>query len=204
MSKLLRAVADDDIVVPGSFIVAAPPAGFHPWHSRVGDHGAPAPDDTHDPYAMGERDGYARAQAEWGGERAALVRLANSLTALQNEPAAPTALVIAEIVHSLVAQICGEVGVAQPLLLARARAAAELLDETLRPARLCLHPDDAALLAEADLPVAIAADTQVTRGSIRLETATGSIEDTLETRLAALRAQLNALALGGVNAGAEA
>jgi flagellar assembly protein FliH len=152
---------------------------------------------------MGEREGYARAQAEWEGERAALVRLANSLTALQSEPAAPTALVIAEIVHNLVTQICGEVGIAQPLLLARARAAADLLDETLRPARLCLHPDDAALLADADLPVAITADAHVTRGSIRLETASGSIEDTLETRLAALRAQLNALALNGGHAGAE-
>jgi len=73
-------------------------------------------------------------------------------------------------------------------------ANAALIGEATQPARLRVHPDDAALLREAPLEVAVEADACLERGTVLLETADGWVEDGPAVRLERLRAELDKVA----------
>lgn len=203
MSRILTGASAASL---GSFVIQHGPARFHAHGEtaapRAGNDGGPRPQGWEEEvlrvqgeaYALGYEDARRAADEELGAERAALQQLAQSLDVLRPETTGALALLLAETVDRLVREICGRVEVDASLLLARARAAAALIGENVEPSKLRLHPDDAALLAGAELPVVVAADASLPRGTLRLETGHGWIEDGPQVRLERLRAELDRMA----------
>ena len=126
---------------------------------------------------------------------AALAGLIDGLPQLQPEPSNALALMLAETVDRLVRQIVGNAPVDGAMILSRANAAAATIGEEAQQARLRVHPDDLGFFTDAELPVPIVGDATLARGSVRLDTATGWIEDGHDVRLDYLRVALDNLAV---------
>lgn len=203
MSRLWREERAQAAASLGSFVIRRHEGGFRPWASE-----SDAPPPGNDPacaldegrlreeaaYARGLADGRRVVEAEIAAERDAIARLAEALQHLRPEPTLPLAVLLAETVDRLVREIVGEVEVDGLKLLARARAAAAVIGEATRPARLRMNPADMALLAGAELAVEIEGGLALARGSVLLETADGWIEDGPAMRLDRLRAELDKVA----------
>ena len=144
-----------------------------------------------DALAQAFEEGRRSAELVLADERAAVAKLAQALEALRPEPPAALAALLAETVGRLVRQIVGSVAVDGELLAARARDAAALIGEELEPATLYVHPDDLPLLASVPLPVELAGDPALARGSVKLECASGWIEDGPAVRLERLKIALD-------------
>ena len=199
MSRLMRQSGEGAASL-GSFVFAHSNAGFRPR----GGGGAPG-NDTDGPitaaqqrariqeeaFALGCEEGRKTVEAEFAAERDALGRLAESLAVLRPEPANALALLLAETVDRLVRQVVGEVDIDADLLLARAKAAAQLVGKDVEPTRLRAHPEDIVYLEAAHLEVPLQADPSLSRGEIVLETGHGWIEDGPAVRLDRLRAELD-------------
>jgi flagellar assembly protein FliH len=183
----------------GSFIFERHVPTFTPWGS--GDDSLdPAGDSVRVPdleaaqaeaFAQGFESGRRTVEQEAAAERDAIARLAETLEALQPEPTQLLAALLAETVDRLVREIVGSVEVDQTLLIQRAEAAAALIGEETEPRALRVHPDDAALLEGAHIPVEVVADASLTRGTVLLETGQGWIEDGPAVRLDRLRNALD-------------
>ena len=200
MSKVLREERARLAASLGSFVVRRSDPIFHPFGAAEPDNdGGPPPLSAEQERLRGEADAYARgyedakqaADEAFAAEREAIVRLAQSLEVLRPEPTNALALLLAETVDRLVREIVGEVEIDGARLLARARAAAELIGDHVEPSKLIVHPDDLALLAPAGLPVELAGDPGLPRGTLILETGHGWIEDGPAVRLERLRAELD-------------
>ena len=146
-------------------------------------------------FTFGFEEGRRTVELEIAEERAALAQLARSLEVLQPEPTTALAALLAETVERLVREIVGSVEIDGELLIARAQRAAALIGEETQPSRLFVHPDDLHLLVPAHLPVELAPDPSLARGSVKLECATGWVEDGPEVCLDRLR-----VALGNIGA----
>jgi flagellar assembly protein FliH len=203
MSRLLRQESADGVASFGSFVIRRGQNPFRPWGSGGerglgGDDGFSGEDQAlareDQAYARGITDGRRTAEIDFAEERQAIARLAEALPALRPEPTLPLAMLLAETVDRLVREIVGEVEIDGLRLLARAKAAAAVIGEATQPARLRVHPDDAALFADAQLDVAIEVDPELPRGSVLIETADGWIEDGPAVRLERLRAELDKVA----------
>lgn len=144
-------------------------------------------------FAEGLEHGTRTAMLELSAEREAIKQLARSLEALRPEPTTALAALLAETVERLVREIAGNVEIDPVLLVKRAAAAASLIGDEFEPSRLLVNADDLPLLADANLPVLLVADPSLPRGSIRLESATGWVEDGTAVRLDRLRAALDRL-----------
>ena len=195
--------------------------GFTPWTERAGagrrstDQGfvatdrraatretmpqpEPAPDVDQmvaDAFAAVFDQGRDVVMAEFAAERQALAALMRATEALQAEPSAPLAAILAETVSRFVKQVVGEVQVDVETLQDRAISLAELITAEIGPARLRLHPDDIERLQGLDLPLPTAPDHHLMPGSIVLESGEGWIEDGPQVRLAKLRTQLDNMGL---------
>jgi flagellar assembly protein FliH len=205
MSRLWREDRAQQAASVGSFVIRPSGNSFRPW---VGDSdkGAPASNDgaftAEDPavqreeeaYLRGLSDGRRTVEAEVAAERNAIAQLAEALQELKPQPTLPLALLLAETVDRLVREVIGEVEIDGIRLLARAKAAAALIGEATQPARLKVHPDDFAILSEAQLEVEIESDAALPRGTVLLETGDGWIEDGPAVRLDRLRAELDKVA----------
>ena len=198
MSRVIRA-ANDGAARLGSFIVERREAGFRP-RMIDGDVAAdPAPQPfaqdrmsvEEAAFAQGFAEGRRTVELELAAERDALVRLAESLEVLTPEPANALALMLVETVDRLVRDIVGSVEIDANLLLARAKAAAELVAANVAPSKLRVHPADLAHLEGAGLEVALEPDPTLARGSLLLETGDGWIEDGPAIRLERLRTELD-------------
>lgn len=200
MSRLLRGGGSAASSL-GSFVIGRTAPTFRPL---AGEESAAANDDPAaatldqelarveaEAFAQGYESGREAAEQELAAQRDAVAALAQSLEALRPLPPQQLALLLAETVDRLVRQLVGEVGIDPVLLLSRAQAAAALLGGAAGAARMRLHPEDMALLADAALPVAVEADPALERGAIRIETAAGWIEDSPAIRLERLRADLD-------------
>jgi flagellar assembly protein FliH len=147
-----------------------------------------------DAYEQGLAEGRRTVELEFAAERDALERLVGALEVLKPEPTNALALLLAETVDRLVREIVGQVDVDANLLLARAKAAAELIGENVEPSKLRAHPDDLAYFEPAGLELTLQADSTLPRGSLVLETGHGWVEDGPEVRLERLRAALDKMA----------
>jgi flagellar assembly protein FliH len=197
MSRLLRHNCAEAASL-GSFVVRRAEGGFRP---RLVDNDdfpedplAQAAEVEAGAYARGYEEGRATAEAEFAAERDALARLAETLEVLQPQPANALALLLAETVDRLVREIVGQVEVDPIALLARAKAAAEIVAREAEPTRLHAHPDDLVHLEQARLDLIFEADPSLPRGTIVLETGEGWIEDGPTIRLERLRAELDLMA----------
>lgn len=147
-----------------------------------------------DAFQLGYQEGIAVGRAEADAEKTALRNLARALETLRPEPTPALGQMIAATVERLVGEIMGAVEIDRDTLIARAEAAAAVIGDETRPAVLKLHPADLARLADAELPVAVEADATVALGALRLETASGWVEDGPALRLEKLRVALDRVA----------
>ena len=194
MSRLLSNEAAEGAARLGSFVLRRGQAPFRARGAAPDPVNDSEPDAAPDAFALGVEEGRRAAEAELAGEREAVARLARTLEALRPEPTNALALLLAETVDRLVREIVGEVAVDPTRLLARARAAAALIGENVEPSRLRAHPDDVETLRAAGLELEIAADPELARGALVLETGHGWIEDGPAVRLERLRAELDRMA----------
>lgn len=146
-------------------------------------------------FAQGFEEGRRAVEEMIADERASLVRLAASLEVLKPQPSLALAMLLSETVERLVRQIMGTVTIDRDTLIERAQKAAELISEEAGPMRMRLHPDDLELLADAPIDTPLVGDHHLPRGTIRLETDEGWIEDGPEARLERLRAALDQMGL---------
>lgn len=173
-------------------------SGFRPLSfvtdARETDHIPAAPADVDDPFALGLAEGQRLAEAAFVAERHQLLALLAGAEALQDEPSEELAQLIAETVERLVCQIVATAPIDAEWLQAQAETAAAMVADADKARILWVHPDDAALLADCPLTLAIESDPAMLRGTIRLETSTGWIEHGRAVYLDELR---SALGTGG-------
>jgi flagellar assembly protein FliH len=206
MSRLLRQAGADIVANLGSFVLTRGEGGFRPRDPGA----APDPDNDFEPrpmtieqehlrartdaYAEGYEEGRRTVELEYAAERDALTRLVDSLQVLQPEPTNALALLLAETVDRLVREVVGQVDIDAVLLLARAKAAAELIGENVEPSKLRANPEDLIHLERAPFHIPLQGDPTLPRGTILLETGHGWIEDGPAVRLERLRARLDQMA----------
>lgn len=173
---------------------ARPLPGFRPWFVGLAEElGVPSSIQNSDQaYADGFADGRNDAEKSFAQERQRLLTLLASADSLQPESTSELTQLIAMAVEKLVRITVGEAQIDRELLITRAHRAAAVIGEAATPSVLYVHPADAPLLHGSDLTVTIATDDRLSPGSLRLETASGSAEDGIETYLAALSEQTGA------------
>ena len=138
--------------------------------------GTMAEPDLDDPFARGLAEGQRVAEAAFVAERHQLLALLANAEALQDEPSEELAQLIARTVERLVHQIVADDPNDAAWLQTQAETAAALVADADKARTLCVHPDDAALLADCPLPLALESDPAMMRGTVRIETSTGWIE----------------------------
>lgn len=184
------------------------PAPFQAWDMGTGPLTSLASHPDHDPshvhtsadlqaaaFAQGFEEGRKAVEDMITDERAAIIQLAGSLEVLKPQPSQALAMLLSETVERLVRQIMGTVTIDRDTLIDRCERAAELIGEEAGPMRLRLHPEDLELLADASIDTPLVGDPHLLRGTIRLETDEGWIEDGPEARLERLRAALDQMGL---------
>jgi flagellar assembly protein FliH len=143
-----------------------------------------------DPFSKGLAEGQRLAEAGFAVERGQLLALVAGAEALQDEPSEELAQMIAETVERLVRQIVAEAPIDTAWLKEQAETAASLVAECDKARTLWVHPQDAALLMDADMRLPIEADGSMVRGTVRIETSAGWIEHGRAVYLNELRAAL--------------
>ncbi|SEH16385.1 flagellar assembly protein FliH [Sphingopyxis sp. YR583] len=129
-----------------------------------------------DPFALGLAEGQRLAEAAFVAERHQLLALLAGAEALQDEPSEELAQLIATTVERLVRQIVATAPIDTEWLQAQVDTATAMIADADKARTLRVHPDDAALLADAPLAMAIESDAAMMRGTVRIETSTGWIE----------------------------
>jgi flagellar assembly protein FliH len=184
------------------------PAPFQAWDMGSGPITRLSQHPDHDPshvhtaadlqaaaFAEGFEEGRKAVEDMITDERAAIVQLAASLEVLKPQPSQALAMLLSETVERLVRQIMGTVEIDRDTLIERCERAAELIGEEAGPMRLRLNPADLELLSDARIDTPLVGDPHLLRGTIRLETDEGWIEDGPEARLERLRAALDQMGL---------
>ena len=167
------------------------PLSFAPTaHAAHEEPESPVEADLDDPFALGLAEGQRLAEAAFVAERHQLLALLAGAEALQDEPSEELAQLIAETVGRLVRQIVTTAPIDADWLKAQAEIAAAMVADADKARTLWVHPDDAALLADCPLTLAIESDPAMMRGTVRLETSTGWIEHGRAVYLEELRAAL--------------
>jgi len=126
-----------------------------------------------------ERDNDARAE------------LAAALGQLAQAGEGELARLLSQAVLRLVAQIIGEVPIDPAVLKARCDAVAACIDGDESRAVLEVNPEDLPLLEAEAMAVTLAANPALSRGSVRIATADGWVEDGPDVRLARLQALMD-------------
>lgn len=143
-----------------------------------------------DPFALGLAEGQRLAEAAFVAERHQLLALLAGAEALQDEPSEELAQLIATTVERLVRQIVATAPIDTEWLQAQVDTATAMIADADKARTLWVHPDDAALLADAPLAMAIESDAAMMRGTVRIETSTGWIEHGRAVYLDELRTAL--------------
>lgn len=171
-------------------------SGFRPLSFVAGAREAetaaetPSDIDVDDPFALGLAEGQRLAEAAFVAERHQLLALLAGAEALQDEPSEELAQLIAETVERLVRQIVATAPIDTDWLQAQAETAAAMVADADMARTLWVHPEDAVLLADCPLTLAVESDAMMVRGTVRLETSTGWIEHGRAVFLDELRAAL--------------
>jgi flagellar assembly protein FliH len=118
-------------------------------------------------------------------------RLARALEQLSPAQSGELSTMLSAAVLRLVTQIVGNAPVDEELLRARVEAVAGFIDTERGRHGLYVHPDDLALLDGCELAVQLMPDAKLTRGSVRLDTSEGWIEDGPDVQLSRLKAMFD-------------
>lgn len=167
---------------------------------------APPPPEA-DPVEQARADGFAHGFDEglrvategFAADEEAKARLARALEQLA--PAADGALsaLLSAAVLRLVTQIVGTAGVDRDLLAQRVAAVAAFIEEEQGRKSLRLHPDDIALLSGHEFGFALTPDPALGRGSVRLDTPEGWIEDGPDVQISRLKTMLDGMEGGAAS-----
>jgi flagellar assembly protein FliH len=136
-----------------------------------------------------EGDRVAREAADADNEARTLLAAAVQHVAQTGEGTLATML--SQAVVRLVGQIMGEVAIDEALLKERCAAVAACIDSDEHRAVLEVNPEDMHLLEEEATGVTLSANPALSRGSVRLATSEGWVEDGPDIRLARLKALLD-------------
>lgn len=117
--------------------------------------------------------------------------LASAIALLAQSGEGSLATMLSQTVIRLVTQIMGDVPIDQDVLKARCEAVAACIDSDDARAVLEVNPEDLPLLEMEQIGVALAANPDLPRGSVRLATAEGWVEDGPDVRLARLHALMD-------------
>lgn len=117
--------------------------------------------------------------------------LAQAINLLASGGEGTMATMLSQAVIRLVTQIIGEVPIDEQVLQARCEAVAACIDGDDAKAVLEVNPEDLPLLDMEQMGVALAANPDLPRGSVRLATAEGWVEDGPDVRLDRLRALMD-------------
>jgi len=160
---------------------------------------APDPVEAIDPIEEAAQEAFLQGFQE--GERitretaevdnAARAQLAASVAQIAQAGEGTLATMISQAVIRLVSQIMGEVAVDEALLKERCIAVAACIDAEDSKAVLEVNPEDLPLLEMEAVGVRLAANPSLSRGSVRLATAEGWVEDGPDVRLARLKALMD-------------
>lgn len=137
-------------------------------------------------FQEGER--IARETAESDNE--ARVLLAHAIQHVAQSGEGTLAAMLSQAVARLVGQIMGDVPIDEALLKERCAAVAACIDSDESHV-LEVNPDDLPLLEEEATGVTLTANPDLPRGSVRLATSEGWVEDGPDIRLARLKALLD-------------
>lgn len=144
-------------------------------------------------FAQGFDEGMRVAIEGFAADEETKARLAQSLE--QIAPAANGALssLLSAAVLRLVTQIVGEVAVDAELLARRVEGVCRFIEEGQSRNSLHLHPEDIAMLGPRDFGFPLTPDDSLSRGSVRLETVDGWIEDGPDMQISRLKALLDTM-----------
>lgn len=170
----------------------ATPRGLHPAQR-------PAPQVQEDPleqaridaFTMGFEEGCRVTQESIVADQDACARLADALEQLAPATSGALSTVLSAAVIRLVSQIVGEVAIDEALLLQRCQAVAAFIEDTDTRHALHVNEEDLPFIEGAQIGVPVVADPALRRGSVRLDTAEGWIEDGPDVRLSRLKAMLD-------------
>lgn len=146
-----------------------------------------------DAFAQGFDEGVRVATESVVADEEARARLGMALE--QIAPAANGALstLLSAAVLRIVTKIVGEVPVDAELLARRVDAVAAFIEEGQGRQRLHVNPEDIALLHGREFGLELTPDPAIGRGSVRLDTAEGWIEDGPDVQLSRLKALLDGM-----------
>lgn len=142
-------------------------------------------------FAQGFNEGMAAAQASEEELTAQMQALTQALEKLRPAASGTLSSMLSSAVIRLVTQIVGNAPVDAELLHANCAAVAACVEDNDAMPTLRLHPEDMMLIEGSDLGVKLVADPALGRGSVRLDTPDGWIEDGPDMRLSRLRAILD-------------
>jgi flagellar assembly protein FliH len=142
-------------------------------------------------FVQGFQEGERVTREAMEQDNAARAGLANAIQTLAKADEGALAALLSQAVIRLVTQIIGDVPIDKDVLLARCEAVAACMDSDETRAVLEVNPDDLPLLAMETLRFALAANPDLPRGSVRLATAEGWVEDGPDVRLDRLKALMD-------------
>jgi flagellar assembly protein FliH len=161
------------------------------WPSDGAESGAPTPGISAEAeaFARGLEEGRRTVEAEFAGEREALLQMVHAADALAFPTPGMLASMMVTAVERLVSDIVGNAPVDAVLLRERAAALASLIAVNMAPV-LFVHPQDAVLIDVDRLDVAIATDAELSRGSLQIRAGDERAEDGVQAALQRFRAQI--------------
>ncbi|RVT43337.1 FliH/SctL family protein [Sphingobium algorifonticola] len=144
-----------------------------------------------DAFTMGFEEGCRVTQESIVADQDACARLADALEQLAPASAGTLSTVLSAAVIRLVSQIVGEVAIDEALLLERCQAVAAFIEDSDTRHALHVNAEDLPFIEAVQIGVPVVADPTLRRGSVRLDTADGWIEDGPDVRLSRLKAMLD-------------
>jgi flagellar assembly protein FliH len=173
------------------FVGAVDAEGYRPATREETARADPVEQARADGFAQGFDEGVRVASESLGADAEMRERLIRGLEQLAPASDGLLSSMLSAAVMRLVTQIVGNVPVDAELLRQRCEAVAAFVDESQSRNTLYMHPDDVPLIEGCTLGVPLMTDASMTRGSIRLDTADGWIEDGPDVQLSRLRGMLD-------------
>ncbi|ODT98381.1 MAG: hypothetical protein ABS79_05955 [Planctomycetes bacterium SCN 63-9] len=163
-----------------------------PTHASASlDPADPVEEAAREAFLMGFQEGERVTRETLEADNAVRARLASAIQLLAQTGEGSLATLLSETVVRLVTQIIGEVPIDADVLRERCAAVAACIDSDDARAVLEVSPEDLPLLEMEQMGVALAANPDLPRGSVRLATADGWVEDGPDVRLARLKALMD-------------
>jgi len=142
-------------------------------------------------FLIGFQEGERVTRETMAADDMARFALADAIAQIASAGEGMLASLLSHAVLRLVTQTVGEVAIDEARLSERCAAVAACIDPDDRKAVLEVNPDDLPLMDAGGIGVALSPNPQLGRGSVRLATVDGWIEDGPEVRLARLKALMD-------------